>query len=161
MIAKIGSISAVLLMLSMSVTACGKEPEQTAAPWKEIWVPHAVDPRVPAGSRRLTTDELRTILPGKMLVPVERIPNRWDECNEYFSSAGYWKKCANPASVEPEPYGSYEVLYRNDMFCVKMYTFNILRCSYIYKLKENEFYIQNFYEKKESSLLKISMEKID
>jgi hypothetical protein len=151
----------VIAIAAFFTVACGEVPKQTAAPWREIWVPYEVDPRVPTGSRRLTTAELRTILPGSKLIPVERIITRWDECDETFVPTGVWVKCANPNGIVSMQYISQRVVYQNDMFCVIMKPDwnNVIpatkKCSYIYIYKNNLYYINNFYSNKKSSLIQV------
>jgi hypothetical protein len=161
MIAKIGSISAVLLMLSISVAACGKEPNKEAASLDVSWVPREMNPQLPPGSRRLTTDELRVLLPGKKIVPVERILSRWDECDERFTIVGGWFKCTNPNSEFYNQYVSKKIDFKNDMFCVFINIKNTYRCSYIYIDKKNNYYINNFYKKIHSSLIMINIKTLD
>lgn len=106
-----------------------------------------IEAQLPKGAHRLSGSELRQLLVGKMLVPVQRIPNRWDECDEYFRRPGGWSKCGNPPGVIPFPYFSKIVEYKNSNFCVNVETFKYRRCSVIYRDSTNRYYIIHRYSR--------------
>jgi hypothetical protein len=104
-----------------------------------------IETRIPAGVHRLNADELRQLLIGKMLVPAQRIPNRRDECDEYFPRSGGWSKCGNPSGVVPYPYFSKVVEYKNSYFCVNVESFKYRRFSILYRDSANRYYIFHRY----------------
>ena len=93
-------------------------------------------------------DELKKLLPGNMLVPIQRIAGRWDECNEYFLRSGGWLKCSNPAGVIPEPFVSKEVTYFQNGFCVNVTTFGYWRCTKLFIINKTKFKLRHFYSNK-------------